>query len=139
MHKRIEPRHAYNYDADQVSLETALACKDPSKAVQSQKSETDINEIVRRFAQTGQLPMPTHLPTNADFDQVLDFQTAMNTIRAAQESFQALPAPVRERFGNDPAEFVNFCSTEGNEAELRKLGLLPPEPPKEEPLEKSST
>ena len=38
----------------------------------------------------------------------------MNAVRGAEESFMAMPAEVRSRFGNDPQAFVEFCSDEAN-------------------------
>lgn len=129
MTMKIEPRHAYNYDADSVSKQTGLKCEDPSRTIQSQAKEADINTIARNFGLTGTLPQIQRLPLNEDFMDVMDFHTAMNQLKAAQASFDSLPAQIRSRFDNDPGLFVDFCSTEGNEAELEKLGLLPPKPP----------
>ena len=71
---------------------------DPSKAQQSAKEETDINTIVDRFLKTGALPPVRVPPTYSDFAEVFDFQSAMNTVNAAKESFLALPAGVRNSF-----------------------------------------
>lgn len=131
-------RSAYNYDTDEASFETGLDCafdldemtgelrECPSKTKQSFKEECDINTIVRRFGLTGELPSNVRMPQYGDFEEVMDYHTAMNAIRAAQESFQAMPAEVRARFGNDPGRFVDFCSDEANREEARKLGLLRP-------------
>jgi phage internal scaffolding protein len=43
---------------------------------------------------------------------------------AAQDSFLALPAKIRSRFGNDPALFVEFASDEANKDEMKALGLF---------------
>lgn len=91
------------------------------------KAECDINEIMRRFGKTKELPVGTRAPTFGDFSQVMDFQSAMNAIAGARESFDTLPAVVRKRFNNDPQEFVVFCSDEANKAELQKLGLVVPQ------------
>ena len=47
----------------------------------------------------------------------------MNMIARAHESFDALPADVRARFGNDPGAFVEFCSDEKNLPAMREMGL----------------
>lgn len=106
-----------------ASLLSGLACGDPSLARQSQAEDADINVIVKRFGLTGKLPDNVRPPTYADFEDVWDFQTAMNAVVAAQASFMAMPADVRARFGNDPHQFVEFCSDEKNLDEMRRLGL----------------
>jgi len=120
-------RSGYNYDVDKVSLETGLACKDPSLAVESFADEADINTIVNRFLKTGELPANFRVPTYQDFEGVFDFQTAMNAVRQAADAFMQLPANVRSRFGNDPHNFVDFCSDPENLEEARKLGLTIPD------------
>jgi len=57
----------------------------------------------------------------------MNFQEAWDAIRAAQQSFEAMPANVRKRFGNDPAEFTDFCMDPANREEMKRLGLLVPE------------
>lgn len=117
-------RTPYNYDRNKASDESALKCKDPSLAKQSFKEECDINTIVERFAITGELPTNVRMPTYDDFTGVTDFHTAMNAIAKANEAFDAMPANVRARFHNDPAEFVDFCSSKDNLEEAKRLGLV---------------
>jgi len=51
------------------------------------------------------VPLP---PSYQNFGDVFDFQSAMDTIKQANDSFLALPANVRARFQNDPAIFVAY-------------------------------
>lgn len=121
-----------NYDMDHASFVSGLRCDDASRAIQSAQEECDINTIVKRFGLTGQLPSNLRAPVFGDFTEVMDFHTAMEAVRKAQEAFDQMPANVRSRFHNDPQEFVAFCSDDGNRVEAEKLGLvLPkvPEPP----------
>lgn len=118
-------RNPYNYDADEVSEETGLKCEDESLAVQSEKDEADINTIVRRFGLTGQLPENVRMPQYGDFTGITDYQTALNTVIAADEAFMTMPAEIRQRFNHDPQEFVEFCLDANNLEEARKLGLVP--------------
>lgn len=150
-----------NYDTDAASDESAIGGKrypwDVSKTKQSFAEEADINTIVRRFNLTGQLPENVRAPTYGDYEGIFDFQSAMNAVREAEESFAAMPANVRARFNNNPAAFVDYCSELTpdlkdfeHRAELEKLGLVlprkpseadktiakgdtPPEPPKDAP------
>lgn len=118
-------RSAFNYDRGAVSEETGLSCGDVMLTQQQFKEETDINTLVKRFGIGGQLPEDVRMPTYADFGEVYDFHSAANAIAAAREAFDAMPADVRWKFRNDPAEFVAFCSNKDNLDEARKLGLAP--------------
>lgn len=118
-------RSEFNYDADQASLESGLECLDESKAIQSQAEEADINTIVRRFGLTGTLPAGLRPPTYEDFEDVFDFQSAMNAVKEATDRFMLIPAAIRARFANDPQLFVEFASNPENIEELREMGLAP--------------
>lgn len=119
----------FNYDADEVSVETGLCCEDKSLAVQSQAAEADINTIVKTFSRTGQIPPAFRLPLEQDFEDIVDFHTAQNAIAEARSSFNLLPAAIRARFDNDPAYFYDYCVDPDNLPELVKLGLAPaPDP-----------
>lgn len=122
-------RSEFNYDMNEASDASGLACKDKSLAQQQFKEEADINTIVERFHLTGQVPQLAHLPQYGDYEGIFDFQSAMNTIRSAQEQFMSLPANIRARFHNEPQEFLEFCNNKENHAEARKLGILAPESP----------
>lgn len=117
-------RTEFNYDMDEASAKSGLACLDPSMAQQQFLEESDINTIVERFGLNGEMPANVKAPVYGDFTGISDFQTAMNTVIAAQESFMSLPAKVRARFENDPQQFLEFCSDEANRDEARSLGLL---------------
>ena len=117
-------RNPYNYDTNLASEESALYCEDPSRTKQSFKEECDINTILKRFNITGQVPVGPLQPQYGDFSGVIDYQTALNAVIAAQDSFNALPATLRNRFANDPAAFVDFCSDESNRQEMIRLGLV---------------
>jgi len=103
-----------------------IVFNDVSLAVQSAKQETDINTIVERFGLTGTVPQNVRTPLNVDFNDVFDYQTAMNAIIEAKSAFIQMPADVRKRFNNDPGEFVDFASDPKNQEEARKLGLALP-------------
>lgn len=117
----------FNYDTDMASEESGLDCSvEPSLTKQSFAEEVDINTIVRRFGLTGQLPSDVRVPQYADFDEVVDYHSAMLLVRQAQESFMELPAHVRARFHNEPGELVAFVSDEKNREEAERLGIVVP-------------
>lgn len=118
-----------NYDTDLVSAATGLSCPPEEDKTQQQfKDEADINEIVRRFGLTGQLPEAYAAPQSGDFTGITDFHTAMNAVTQAQEKFMQIPAEIRARFSNDPARLIDFVSDERNRDEAQKLGLIPKPP-----------
>lgn len=126
----------HNYDTNAESDRTGLTCKDPSKAQQHQADEADINTIVKRFNVTGQLPQIPLPPSIADFSDVFDFQTAMNTMAAAKAAFAALPAQIRSTFNNDPHAYVNYVDAAveaGDLDQLRKWGVAVPAAPEPVP------
>jgi len=127
-HKVPFLRTPYNYDGDKVSDETGLSCPEPSLAQQNFKDECDINYIVRQFGLTGELPGQPLSPQYGDFTGVLDYHSAVNAVLAAQDDFMELPAQLRSRFNNDPAELIDFLQLEENREEAIKLGLVAAKP-----------
>lgn len=85
--------------------------------------ECDVNTIMKKYGRTGMLPQNAVQMRYGEFAEVPDFMTAMNTVARANEAFAALPAAVRRRFGNDPAEFCDFVSDPENIDQVRKMGL----------------
>ena len=67
--------------------------------------------------------------TYADVSAIPDYQTAMDTIASANQLFASLPATLRKRFNNDPAEYLAFVQNEENLSRQSNLVL---------PLKKSS-
>jgi phage internal scaffolding protein len=110
-----------------------LDCSDsPSLTKQSDKDSCDINQILKRFEETGQLPeMIKNNPQYGDFSDPLDYQAALNVVNIANEQFMAMPAAVRTRFGHSPEAFLAFCNDPKNGDELVRMGLATkkPEPP----------
>lgn len=122
-------RSAYNYNMDEASLESAIeidsSIKEENLTHQSFKEECDINTIVERFGLTGQLPDDIRMPLTGDFTEVVnDYQTALNMVIAADNEFMKLPANIRERFRNDPAELISFLENEQNRDEAERLGIV---------------
>lgn len=114
-----------NYDTDAASLLHAVFCPLDEAVTQQQfKEEADINVIVARFGLTGEIPGDFQAPVSGDFSNVGDFQSAMNAVRTAQESFMRLPADLRLRFNHDPQVLMRFLDDPGNRDEAIKLGLV---------------
>lgn len=101
----------------------------PSMTKQSFKAECDINNIIKSFSQTG---MINHISQRraqyVDLPDSVDFQEAIATVELARTAFMTLPSKVRDRFQNDPEQFLAFLHDPKNEDEARALGLLNPKP-----------
>lgn len=123
----IDWRNQYDSEENDVmSEESGLDCSaETDRAVQDQKDDTDINILVRRFGLTGHMPAPQAIPFYGDFSEVGTFQEALEALDQAESAFNALPAPIRDRFQNDPGELIRFVQNDGNRAEAISLGLLP--------------
>jgi len=101
-------------------------------------AECDINNIVKLYSTTGQL---NHLSAKAaqgafdDLPDPVDFQESIHILQQAERAFLDLPAKVRDRFHQDPAQFLAFMADPANEKEARELGLLKPATPTPAPME----
>lgn len=112
-----------------------------SKTKQSDKDQADIHKIIAKFERTGLLPQRKATPLQGEMPQVDSFTEAMDVIITAQQTFESLPSDIRQKFENDPKEFLDFVGNPENEAEMIQLGLkekpvveeTQPEQPTEEP------
>jgi len=119
-------RTPYNYDLDAASNESGLHCEDATLTQQHFKDECDINNILRQFNITGILPEAPLSPRYGDFTGISDYHTALNQVIAAEDEFMRLPADLRARFENDPAQLIEFLENSDNKDEAIKLGLVNP-------------
>jgi phage internal scaffolding protein len=117
-------RTPYNYDPDAASNESGLHCEDATLAQQHFRDECDINNILRQFNITGLLPEAPLSPRYGDFTGIGDYHTALNQVIAAEDEFMSLPATIRARFENDPAQLIEFLDKSENKDEAIKLGLI---------------
>ncbi|WNK14877.1 MAG: internal scaffolding protein [Microvirus sp.] len=90
-------------------------------------SECDINVIMARYKKTGLLDFVNkNAPRYGDITGV-DFQEAHALITTGKTMFAELPSNIRDRFENDPAQFLEFTSNSDNLQEMASLGLLSPQ------------
>lgn len=125
-------RTPFNYDRNKAGDETGLNCKDPSLAQQQFKNESDINVLFGKYLETGLIPQVQDTISYQAFEGPFDFQEAMNAVRRAQESFDQLPARIKNRFDNNPQKLLDFLDDERNKDEAIFLELVTkPAPPAE--------
>jgi phage internal scaffolding protein len=103
---------------------------EPSMTDQSQYQESDINYIVKKYAD-GRTGITT-LDLGADSgvlqygDTLLpgDYETALDLINAVNEEFYELPSQIRAEFNHNPKELINALSDPRQKLRLQSLGLL---------------
>lgn len=116
-----------DYTDKHAAMFAAEIGEDEGLVQQHMRDDCDVNVIMRRYQQTGEL---THISAMAgeygDYSEVLDYQAGLEQIRLAEEMFMELPASVRDRFKNNPGEFIDFAQNPENLEEMRTMGLAPP-------------
>lgn len=95
----------------------------PSLTKQSQLESTDINKILNKYQKTGTLPILQSPQKYEDYSDVVSFQEAQNILIHANEQFEGLDSKIRERFNNNPENFLEFVNNSENKEEMYKLGL----------------
>jgi len=124
MKTQTKIHHAY--DVPQVpgidfSQETSLT-------KQSFTDECDINKIVARITRDGYDPSQYGVPQYADVSNAPSFHEAMEIVTKGQQAFAQLPSIIRARFGNDPAQYLDFVANPENLPEMLKLGMATESP-----------
>lgn len=105
-----------------------LLCPDDGLTQQHFKWECDVNEIVRRYVQTGDPSLlEGSTPVYADVSELpSDLVSAYDAIGQAEDAFMRLPSEVRKSLGNDPARLVQWLSNPENKDVAVKFGLMNP-------------
>lgn len=104
-------------------VKVALGQFPPSLTKQSEAAGCDLHRILDRYTKTGYLPSNGEA-VFGDFSGVGDYQDCLDRVSAAQDAFDCLPATLRRRFGDDPAQLVAFLQNPANRAEAVTLGLI---------------
>lgn len=102
---------------------------EPSLTQQHHKDSTDVNLIIAKYKQTGIMPEMRKKGVYADVSEITDYHQMVEKVMAADAAFMTLPASVRERFSNDPAQLLNFLQDPRNYDEGVKMGLYEPKIP----------
>ena len=122
-HKRVQEH------GELIDVHTGDVVVPPSMTKQEFVRECDVNNVIKQYKQTG---MVAHVNAKAsqgayqDLPDAVDFQESLHLVMPAEQAFMTLPAKVRDKFGQDPAEFLAFMANPENEAEIRALGLANP-------------
>lgn len=132
------PHARVTFDGLLLDPKTGEFVKPKTRTKQSFKAECDINNILQQYSATGMIKhIRNEQARYADLPDEVDFQSAMNTVIQAEAAFASLPSKVRNRFHNDPQEFLAFMADPKNKDEAIELGLVnrPPAEPKPQKVE----
>lgn len=128
-HSNYRPHKRVQELGDLVNVHTGQVTTPPSMTKQEFVREADINNIIKQYSQSGML---SHVNAKAaqgayqDLPDSIDFQESLHIIQAAEAAFMTLPAKVRDRFGQDPQQWLAFMEDPNNNDEIRTLGLAKP-------------
>ena len=83
---------------------------EPKQTKQYFKDECDINNIVGKFVETGQLP--TNIKSDPQYGEspTIDLKTALDLVKNLHTEFNDLPEDVQEIFGKKPEHYAQFLS-----------------------------
>lgn len=104
----------------------------PGRTKQSFKAESDINNIMARYLKTGVLEFTQKNEPRYGDVTGFEYQSAMQIVANAKSMFNELPAELRRRFQNEPAQLLAFVQNEANRVEAEEMGLLRPQAGAEE-------
>lgn len=120
-----------NYDPSRENEDqlTGLKCpldEEPG-AVQAEKDACDVNKIMAKYIRADILNYTRRIQAAyGDFSNVESYQKALQDVQEAQDAFMELPAHLRAKFENDPAQLMTFLQDPRNLDEAVKLGLVNP-------------
>lgn len=136
----------YKLANTRTRIQTAIPEDTRSKVVQSERKNCDINNIVARAKQTGQLPVLMGREPIVNLPTQQTYQEMLNTVVKATQAFERLPSGIRNQFQNKPENMlaaIEAGKTDKKIAEnLREIGLLAPlpeKPPEAKPQPKTGT
>lgn len=91
--------------------------------------ECDINVVVAKYRRADE-PWPVNRngaePMYADLPDSTDLHSALTMVQDATNAFESLPAEVRERYLNDPVNFLSALQTPSERDFLLDTGVLEP-------------
>lgn len=123
-HKREAQNRTVRKRVQTINLED-------SKTQQQFAAAHDVNNIISKYKKTGELPLARKQGVFADVSTITDYHDSLNRVINANAAFMRLPADLRTRFGNDPAQLLAFLQDPNNNDEGVKLGIY--DAPKPDP------
>ena len=125
--KRKRPKSDFKVKKDSKTKEV-LNPEVVSLTKQSERDSSNINTIVAKANRTGFLGsgIPSQRQAHyGDFTDGVDFQESQERVARFRTMFEELPSDLRNKFANDPSQFLDWVKDPANEKEAQDLGLLP--------------
>ena len=118
---RMQPHYRQKYDENGHPYLIKDGETDVYAIIQSHKDECDINALLARYA-AGDMGVIHPGAVYADISDIPDNIIEMiNIINANREKFDALPAKVKELFGNS---YERWAASAGTDEWLQKMGIV---------------
>lgn len=136
-HSNYRPHRRVQEHGELVNPHTGDITVPPSMTKQEFVRECDVNNVIKQYKAHGML---THVNAKAaqgtyqDLPDSVDFQESLHTVMVAEQAFLTLPSKIRERFGQEPAEFLAWLADPANAGEARELGILKALEPEPTPM-----
>lgn len=118
-------RDRSNRAAWKPAIDPETGLPEASRTEQSHKDSCDINVLMAKYERSGVIPRgASGEPFYGDFTGIDDYQSALNAVMEAEESFMQLPAKIRAQFDNDPQKLLTFLADDKNRQAAIDLGLI---------------
>lgn len=120
MSKKIEQKISFQ---PRNRKRTQFSCGDCVMTKQSFRDECDVNKIVNKFSETGQLPPSNREGIYTD-SPGMDLKESLDTVFSLKTQFSELSPALQKRFNNDYTEYASFLSQVENNATPSQLDAL---------------
>ena len=115
-------------DSKDVRRPVITINKEPTMTKKSMAEQLDVNNIVKKYNQTGVLQKMTQFEgVYGEFDS-MDMRDAINKVERATELFMEVPSEIRGKFENDAGAFIDYATNPQNIDQMRDWGLAEPRP-----------
>lgn len=117
-----------NRFSDRVAV---IAMEGESRTQQHFRESVDINNILAKYRKTGIIEHVKRAKERyGDFSELAEYGKNMDKVAKAQQSFEMLPAELRNQFQNNIPKFFEYIQKEENKEQCIKWGIFdaPKEP-----------
>jgi phage internal scaffolding protein len=105
-----------------VKVKTFLG--DTENTEQAQRALTDVHALLEPAIKKGLLRHSYDFEGEYDDIPAITYEDALNVKAKAESMFEQLPSAWRNKFNNDPKQFLDFTQNPDNGPEMAKMGML---------------
>lgn len=130
MSKAFRDKFGYNF-VDREEMREFLRPEPPERdskgrikylTEQSHKTKADVNEIIRRYQNTGLIDHVSQFEAMFGDLGELDFRDALDRLNSVSAKFMEFPADFRAKFKNDPGIMLDWFDNPANKDEALRRG-----------------